>query len=324
MLKKQPTKFKISIIGSGFVGSTIAYALMLKNIADEIILIDKNKHVAIAEQLDLSCSLKNICNCNIYAGDYSDIKDSDIIIVACGRSRKPNETRLNMVNDNIKIAKNVANEINRYYNKGLILIVSNPVDIVTYKMTQWLNLPYGKVFGSGCTLDTLRFKNVISNLVGNCDKTKVEAMVVGEHGESQVPLWSRVKVNNVNLETYCAIKNIKINEKIKQNLAQQVITMGSKIITGKGRTNYGIATCMVNIIGAIKNDKKQILSLSSVLKGEYGIEDVALSLPSVVGKNGIETVCIETFNSLEQQMLYKSSVIIKNTLENLKKEQIVL
>lgn len=324
MLKEQPTNFKVSIIGSGFVGSSIAYALMLKNLTTEIVLIDKNKHVAMVEQLDLSCNLKYICDCNICVGDYNDIKDSDVIIVTCGRSRKPNETRLNMVNDNIEIARCVAGEIKRHYNKGIILIVSNPVDIITCKMTQWLNLPNGKVFGTGCVLDSLRFVNVISDFIGKEEKPKIEAMVIGEHGESQVPLWSKVQVDGTDLEAYCTINSIKITEKVKQSLNRQVITMGSNIIAGKGRTNYGIATCIANIVNAIKSDTKQILSVSNMLNGEYGIENIALSLPSVIGETGIETIYTEELTPLEQQMLYKSSSIMKSTLEKLKKETTTL
>lgn len=320
MLQKQSTNFKVSIIGSGFVGSSIAYALMLKDIASEIVLIDKNKDVAKAEQLDLSCNLKGICDCNIYAGDYDDIKNSEVIIVTCGRSRKPNETRLNMVHDNIEIARCVAGEIKKYYNKGLILIVSNPVDIITCKMTQWLSLPNGKVFGTGCVLDSLRFMNVISHFIGKEDKPKIEAMVIGEHGDSQVPLWSKVQVDGIDFEAYCTINSIKFTEKVKQSLNRQVIKMGSNIIDVKGRTNYGIATCVANIVNAVKSDTKQILSVSSMLNGEYGIENISLSLPSVIGKNGIETIYAEELPPLEQQMLYKSASIIKDTLETLKKE----
>lgn len=324
MLKKQLANFKVSIIGSGFVGSSIAYALMLKNIANEIILIDRNKNVAMVECLDLKCSLKDICDCGIRVGDYNDIKDSDVIIMACGRSRNPNETRLNMVNDNIEIARDVTNNIKKYYNKGLILVVSNPVDIITFKMTQWFNLPKGKIFGTGCTIDSLRFVNVISDFIGKDYKPKINAMVIGEHGDSQVPLWSKVKANGVGFESYCKMKDIKFTENIKQSLNQQVITMGANIIAGKGKTNYGIATCVVNIVNAIKGDKKQILSVSSMINGEYGIKNIALSLPSVVGKNGVEAIHTETLTSLEQQMLYQSSSIMKNTLQILEKETVNL
>lgn len=320
MFKKKTIDFKISIIGSGFVGSSIAYALMLKDIASEIVLIDKNKYVAKAEQLDLSCNLKDICDCNVYAGDYDNIKNSDVIIVTCGRSRKPNETRLNMLHDNIEIARYVAGEIKKYYNKGIILIVSNPIDIITCKMTQWLSLPNGKVFGTGCALDSLRFMNVILDFVGKKVNTKIKAMVIGEHGDSQVPLWSKVQVNGIDFDDYCTINSIKITPKVKQSLNRQVITMGSNIIAGKGRTNYGIATCVANIVNAIKSDTKQILSVSSMLNGEYGIENISLSLPSAIGRNGIETVYVEELAPLEQQMLYKSASIIKDTLEALKKE----
>lgn len=324
MLKEKKQNFKVSIIGVGSVGSSIAYALMLKNLASEIVLIDKNTRIAVAEQLDLSCNLKDICECNIYAGDYRDIRDSDVIVMTCGRGRKPNETRLDMVNENIKITEIAVNDIKKYYNKGIVLIVSNPLDIITYKMIQWLDLPKEKVFGTGCALDSLRFCNVIAEFIGKENDCKIDAMMIGEHGESQVPLWSKVKIDNIPIENYCKNKKIRFNEEIRRNLAKQVVTMGANIISGKGRTNYGIATCASYIVDIIKNDKKQILSVSSALYGEYGLENLALSLPSVIGKHGVEKICIESLSPLESEQLYKSSDIIRSTLNVLKDEAVAL
>lgn len=316
----QNLKFKVSIIGTGVVGSSIAYALMLKNIANEIVLIDKNKSLANAEQLDLNCSLNNLCFCDIYSGNYKDIKDSDVIIVTCGRPRKLNETRLDMTYDNLKIAKSVSNEIKSNYTKGIVLVVSNPVDIITYKMIKWLGLSQGKVFGTGCTLDSLRFVNILSDFIGKDNYSKIQAMVIGEHGDSQVPLWSKVKIDNVNIEEFCKNKGIYFDKEIKQKLNASVINMGSNIIKGKGRTNYGITNCAVNIIDSIKTDKKQILSLSCAINDEYNLKDLALSVPCTIGKNGIENVHVYDIDDNEKQMLLKSAEKIKNTLKDIEKE----
>lgn len=314
MAENQKRDFKVSIIGAGFVGASTAYALMLRNIATEIVLIDRNKSVSEAESLDIHCSLKEICNCSVVAGDYCDIKDSDVIVVTCGRGRKLNETRLDMVNDNVKIAKTVADEIKKYYTKGIVLIVSNPVDVITYKMIEWLNLPKGTVFGTGCSLDSMRFTNVISEYIGTQNFEKVDAMVIGEHGDSQVALWSTVNVDGMPIDSFCASKKITLDESIKQKLANDTRTMSTRIIEGKIRTNYGIATSISNIIDAIKNDKKQVLSTSIDLHGEYGLSDLALSVPCVIGKNGVEKIIIEELDLAEGQALEKSSKIIKNTL----------
>jgi len=316
----QNLKFKVSIIGTGAVGSSIAYALMLKNLASEIVLIDKNKSVSDAEQLDLNCRLNNISSCDIYSGNYKDIKDSDVIIVTCGRPRKLNETRLDMTYDNLKIAKDVSNEIKNNYTKGIVLVISNPVDIITYKMTKWLGLPQGKVFGTGCALDSLRFVNVLSNFIGKDNYSKIEAMVIGEHGDSQVPLWSNVKVDDVNIEEFCKSKGIYFDEEIKQKLNDLVINMGSNIIKGKGRTNYGIASCVANIVDAVKNDDKQTLSFSYAIDDKYDLKNLALSVPCTIGKEGIESVHIYDLDDNEKQILFKSAEKIKNTLEKVEKK----
>lgn len=323
MLKKQDCNFKVSIIGTGYVGSSIAYAIMLKNLANEIVLIDKNQNTAIAEKLDLTCMVADICNCNIYAGNYSDIQNSDIIIVTCGRGRKPNETRLDMISDNLAIAENVANEIKKYYTKGIVLVISNPVDIITYKMINWLGFPNGKVFGTGCSLDSLRLTNVIYEYLRKESTLKIDAMIIGEHGDSLVPLWSNVKINNILIDDYCKCKNIEFNEEVKQKLINQVIAMGSNIIAGKGRTNYGIATCTSYIVDLIKNDKKQVISVSNLLHGEYGLNDLSLSLPCIVGKDGIEAICNRRISFIEKVLLQKSSSIIKNKLTYLKRSEVL-
>lgn len=306
---------KVSIIGSGFVGASIAYALMLKDITNEIVLIDLNKNLSRAEALDIRHGIANFGSTKITAGDYSDIKGSDLIIITAGRNRKPNETRLNLAYDNIKIAESISAEIKKYYTHGVILVVSNPVDIITYKISKFLNLPKGLIFGTGCILDSSRLVNVISDYVGLESKV-VNATVIGEHGESQVQLWSKVTVAGIPIKEYCKVSNIEFTETQRLIMEQKVINLGTEIIQGKGKTNYGIATCVCHIANAILNEQKIIASVTSVLTGEYGIRDIAMSLPCIISSSGIEEILTDKLDEEEHSKLQKSAITINKVIQN--------
>lgn len=234
----------------------------------------------------------------IYEGNYSDCIDSDLIIVAAGRNRRPNETRLDMTQDNVKFAKDVVDNLSTYYTKGVILVVTNPVDIITYKIASWMGLPNGVVFGTGCLLDSSRFVSSIAEFLG-LSMEVINGSIVGEHGESQVPIWSKVTVAGMPIEEYCDSVGIEFTNKERDKIALDVKNMGTKIISYKGRTHYGIATCVCSIAEAVLNRRPTILSVSSILTGEYGIENVALSLPSIVSSNGVERRITECWNDEE-------------------------
>ena len=278
---------KVTIIGAGFVGSSIAYALTLKNIAKEIVLIDVDKEKCLGEVLDIGHGISTIGMTKLYVGDYSDCANSDLIIITAGRNRKVGESRLDMASENTKIVKNIVNSIKKYYNKGCILIVSNPVDILTQKVSEWMGVPNGYVFGSGCLLDSSRFVRQIAEYL-NVDIRRVNGYLIGEHGDHQVPVWSKVTVGDVFIEKYCEENLIEWNSQIKNDIAKITKEMGAEIIRTKGKTHYGIATCVCYLADAIINQKTVIASVSSPLTGEYGVEGVALSVPSVIGKQGIQ------------------------------------
>jgi L-lactate dehydrogenase len=224
---------------------------------------------------------------DLYAGDYSDCADCDLIIVTAGRGRKPGESRLDLTNENVKIMHSVIESIKEYYTRGVILIISNPVDILTYKAAQWMGLPNGMVFGSGNMLDSSRFVRTVADYVG-LSTGVINGYVVGEHGDSQVPVWSHVTVGGIPIDEYCAEVGLPWNEDIKLELAEKTKKMGSEIIAEKGRTHYGIATCVCQLADAIINQRPTIVSVSSELMGEHGCRDVALSVPSVVGPSGVQ------------------------------------
>ena len=269
------------------MGSSIAYALALRDVAREIVLIDINREKTDGEAKDIRHGLPTMGTVDLYAGEYSDCADCDLIIITAGRGRRLGETRLDLTNENVKIMKTVVDDIQKYYTRGVILIISNPVDILTYMVSKWMELPNGTVFGSGCILDTSRFVRSIADYV-DLSTGVINGYVVGEHGDGQVPVWSHVTVGGIPIDEFCYDMKITWNDEIKKQIAEQTKVMGSEIIREKGRTHYGIATCVCQLADAIINMRPTITSVSSVLRGEHGCREVALSVPSVVGPSGVQ------------------------------------
>lgn len=307
---------KVSIIGCGVVGSSIAYALMIKGLPNEIILIDKNKTITDAEMLDIRHGIPYMGMCSIKSGSYEDIKDSDLIIITAGRSRRKGESRLDLAQENSIIGAQISNEIKKYYNSGVVLIVSNPVDILAAKYTEWLDLPKGKVFGTGCILDSSRFTNVLADYL-NINPEVISAQIIGEHGNSQIAMWSKVTVAGLPIESYTKSLGLKFDDTFKKQVEQDVINMGTTIIEGKGKTHYGIATCVCYIADAILNKRATIASVSSVLDGEYGIKNVAMSVPSIITSEGIERTLADYLSSDEYKSIRKSYEILEKTISNM-------
>ncbi|MCL2633266.1 MAG: L-lactate dehydrogenase [Oscillospiraceae bacterium] len=295
---------KVAIIGVGYVGSSIAYALTIKGTAREIVLIEQSgsHEKCKAEISDIRHGIPFMGTSDIYNGDYSDIKDCDLIIITAGRNRKPGEKRIDMKNDNLKTAAQVANEIKKHYTKGVVLIVTNPVDTITRAMSEWLDLPDGIVFGTGCLLDSSRFVNVVADYAG-ITSNSINAHIIGEHGEGQIALWSKVMIAGIPIEEYCQMTGIPFTNETKIIMEEKVRLMGAEIIKGKGRTHFGIATCVCYIADAILNHRPTIVSVSSMLQGEYGISRVALSLPCVVDSSGVERRLMEKLSELELSRL---------------------
>ena len=259
---------KVAIVGVGYVGASIAYALALRNVAREIVMIDINHEKTDGEAKDIRHGLPTMGTADLYAGDYADCVDCDMIIITAGRGRRPGESRLDLSNDNVKIMRSVIDEVKRYYTRGVILIISNPVDILTYKAAEWMNLPNGMVFGSGCILDTSRFVRTIADYI-ELSTGVISGYIVGEHGDNQVPVWSHVTVGGIPIDEFCNESKIAWNDEIKKQISQQTKVMGSEIICAKGRTHYGIATCVCQLADAVINQRPTIVSVSSVLMGEH-------------------------------------------------------
>jgi len=291
---------KVAIIGVGYVGASIAYALTIKGIAREIVLIERPDAIdkCVAEINDIRHGIRHIGLSNIHNGTYADIKDCDLIIVAAGRNRRPGETRLELAADNLITTSQISDEIKKHYTKGVVLIVTNPVDIITKAMTDRLALPDGAVLSTGCLLDSSRLVNAISDFIG-LSPDGINAHVIGEHGDGQIALWSKVTISGIPIDEYCMMTGVQFDDAAKTKMEQQVRSMGTEIIKGKGRTHYGISTCVCYIADAILDHRPTIVSVSSVLQGEYGISDVALSLPCIIDANGIKRRLTDTLDSDE-------------------------
>ena len=306
---------KVAIIGAGFVGSSIAYALTIRNLANDIVLVDINPERAMGEAMDIQHGIPYMGRSSVRAGDYSDCKNCDLIIITAGRPRRPGETRLDMIADNIGILQNVVDQIKPHYTHSVIMVVSNPVDIMTSIVDERMGLPEGMVFGTGCILDTSRLVRSISDYI-HINTEAIKCNIVGEHGDSQFPVWSRLTIAGMSMDDYCRNVGLEWGDKQKDYLHDKVKNMGATIIGAKGRTHYGIATCVCFLADAILNQRPSIAPVSSTLQGEYGIKGVSLSLPSIVGVRGIEHRLEETWSDEEVAMLRNSAETLESKLRS--------
>lgn len=307
---------KVAVIGAGYVGSSIAYALALRDIAREIVLIDISKEKAEGEAWDIRHGLPTLGTVDLYAGDYTDCGDCDLIIITAGRNRSSGESRMDLASENVKTLRVVIGSIQENYTRGVILLISNPVDILTYKASEWMGLPNGMVFGSGCILDTSRFVRNIADYIG-LSTGVVNGYLVGEHGDSQVPVWSRVTVGGIPIGEYCSEMSIPWDEEVRSIIAEKTRKMGSEIIKAKGRTHYGIATCVCHLADAVLNQRPTIVPVSSPLMGEHGVRGVSLSVPSVVGSAGVQQRIREKWEPDEYRGFFDAVERIREILEKL-------
>lgn len=283
------SRSKVAVIGTGFVGASTAFALSLNQHANEMVLIDANKNKAIGEAMDINHGLSFVGQMSVYAGEYSDCADCDVIIVTAGLGRKPGETRLDLAKKNAMVAKDIVSGIMKYYNSGVILVVSNPVDILTYLIQKWSDLPAGRVIGTGTVLDSSRFRYLLSRRL-NVDIRNVHGYIIGEHGDSQLPAWSATHIAGKNIDEYCSLPDSGFTEADKPIIAEEVKKAGAEIIKSKGATYYAIAVTVNTIVETLLKNQNTIRTVSSVIRGNYGIRDVALSLPAVIGSDGIEDI----------------------------------
>lgn len=305
---------KIAIIGCGFVGSACAFALMQSGLFSEMVLIDSNEERAEGEALDISHGLPFSKPMQIYSGTYDDITDAGIIAITAGAGQKPGESRLELVHKNVEIFKSIIPEISKRNYKGILLIVSNPVDIMTYTALKLSGLPSNQVFGSGTVLDTARLKYLLGEHLG-VDARSVHAFILGEHGDSEIAAFSSANVSGIELKKFCdfACKTDKHEEAMKE-IAEDVKLSAYEIIKKKGATYYGIAMSVRRICEAIILDQKSILPISCL---QNGIENVVLSMPMIVGKHGAERSVEISLSEEERQAIKNSADMLKGIIKTL-------
>ncbi len=301
---------KVAVIGCGMVGSTIAYTLMFSELYNQIVLIDTNISRAQGEAMDISHGVPFHRPMEIYAGNYSDISDAELIIIAAGGNQKENESRLDLTNRNIEILCEIIPEIMRYGYSGHLLIVSNPVDILTYAAWKLSGLPRENVIGSGTVLDSARLKYLIGRHI-DVDSRSIHAYVIGEHGDSEIVAWNSATVSGVPLKLFYSFSGRN------DDTEQSVRNLAYEIIQKKKATYYGIAVAVNRICEAISGDEKSILPVSGVMLGEYDINDVALSVPRIIGSDGIEGYIPLRLSINEHDALIESADILKKILKDL-------
>ena len=303
MYKQEGTK--VAIIGAGAVGSTTAFAIAMQQLCSELVLIDVNKDKAMGEALDISHGLPFIGDMYIHAGDYSDVKDADCIIITAGIPRKEGETRLDLAKKNVKLAHVITDSVMEYYNKGVIMVISNPCDLVTYKVAEWSGLPTNKIIGSGTNLDSARFRYLLAKKL-NVDVRNVHGYILGEHGETQFAAWSRTHVAGVPVEEYARSIGMPLSEQDKIDLVEETKSSGAQIIKLKGATFNGVAVSVTTLLESLLMDKHTIRTVSTKLNGEYGMSDVTLNVPIMLGAGGVESIVEMELSDEEKAFLQAS------------------
>ncbi|MGI0530094.1 L-lactate dehydrogenase [Treponema socranskii] len=312
--------FKVTIIGAGQVGSTIAYALTVKGIASEIVMIDINTQKALGEALDISQGTPFCDPVTIYAGTYADAKDSDIVVLTSGVARKPGQTRLDLAQTNVDITKSIIPEIVKYASTAIYVIVSNPVDILTYQFYKMSGLPQNQIFGSGTILDTARLRSCIAEYY-HIAQQNVHAYVFGEHGDSSFIPWSLANIATIPVDEYksCREDSDKpIPPLVHDEVESYIRSSGGKIIERKGATFYAVAISVAHIVDCINNAADTTLTVSAMANGEYGIKDVCLSMLSVVGRTGFHGHLLAPLSDMEIVQMRRSADCLKDAIKQIR------
>ena len=307
---------KCAIIGCGNVGATTAYSLMLSELFTEIVLIDIDKKRARGEADDISHGVPFNSPVSVYAGEYVDIADAAIVIITAGVSQKPGETRIDLVQRNTKVFTGIINNINSVAFDGIILVVTNPVDVLTKVTISLSNLKPSKILGSGTVLDTARLKQAMGDEL-KVDPRNIHTFVIGEHGDSELPVWSSANVSGIDISSYCNEVTKDYSAIRFEEIFEGIRDAAYGIIAAKGATYYAIAESVKRIVRAIVRDEHAILPVSSLLTGEYGIKDICLGVPCVIGSNGVEQILEIPLSKSEHDSLMRSASILHSTFRNL-------
>ena len=308
---------KVGVVGAGLVGSSFVYALMIRELATEVVLVDIDAEKAAGEVMDFNHGLSFSKPLKILVGDYADLNGADVVVIAAGAAQKPGETRLDLLARNIRVFQSIVPQVAHHNPAGIILIATNPVDILTYISLKESTLPPGRVIGSGTILDTSRFRFLLSQYYG-VDTRSVHAYIIGEHGDSEIPIWSLANIGGVRLQEFAPLSNKRYDQDDMDKLFVGVRDAAYEIIKRKGATHYAIGLGLVSIVETILGDYRSVLSVSTLMTGQHGVSDMCLSLPCVVGANGVEEVLTLNLSKSEIAGFNASAEKLKTLLSSLR------
>jgi L-lactate dehydrogenase len=310
---------KIGIVGSGLVGATAAYALVMRGIGREIILVDKNIARAQAEADDILHAVPFANPMYVHSGDYPDLVGSRVIIIAAGVNQQPGETRLQLLERNAGVFRAIIPSILAYAPDSILLVATNPVDVMTHLTARYAaeqGVPSTRVIGTGTTLDTARFRTLLSGYVG-VDARHVHAYVLGEHGDSEVLTWSLVTIAGIPLGEFCELRGLRLDDASREDIDRRVRRAAYTIISGKGATYYGIGSALAQIVEVILSDQRSILTVCTPVANVAGIAEVTISLPHLVGGHGVMATFPPPLNDDEQAHLRASAAVIREAIDSL-------
>lgn len=311
-----PHPTRVVIVGTGNVGSTFAYALLLSGLAAEIVLIDANHKKAEGEAMDLNHAVPFAPPARIWAGDYIDCAGAAVTVVTAGAAQKPGETRLDLVKRNADIFGQIIPQVAQHNPNGILLIATNPVDVLTYVSYKISGLPAQRVMGSGTILDTARFRYLLSQYF-EVDPRSVHAYIIGEHGDSEVPVWSLANIAGMRLPNFCANQGLEYKQADMDHIFHQTRDAAYEIIERKGATYYAVAAGIMRMVEAILRDQSTVLSVSSLIEDYCGVQNVCLSLPTVIDRGGVEKVLRLELSQEEIDGLCRSANILRDTISQL-------
>lgn len=301
---------RIAIVGAGAVGATLAYALMIRGQADELVLIDVNRAKAEGEAMDLSHGLPFVRPVDVHVGDYADCAGADVVVITAGAASRPGETRLDLAERNAGIFRQIIPDVVRYNADGILLVVTNPVDVLTYLTLKLSGRPATRVIGSGTVLDSARFRYLLAEHCG-VDPRNVHAHIIGEHGDSAVPVWSLANIAGTRLTDYCVVCHQDCDGIPRDKIFHQVRDAAYDVIQRKGATFYAIGLSVASIVESVLRNQHSVLPISSLMQGPYDMEDVCLSLPTIVGSEGVIQVLDLPLSEDELAGLRQSASVLR-------------
>jgi len=307
---------KVAIIGAGNVGATLAYTLMVRDVASRIGLIDINPEKARGEALDLAHGASYVDNIDLRPEGFEGVADADVIVVTAGRGRRPGESRLDLAKGNVEILEEIIGDILPYYRGAVVVIVSNPVDVLTYVAVKRLPVPHTRIVGAGTALDSSRFRYLLGREF-DIDPRSIHAYIIGEHGDSSVPLWSMAKLGPIALTAYAPPGRPPLDEAARARIHRAVVTAGRDVIERKGATYYAVSLSVARIVEAVLHDERSLITVSTYLDGWEGLSDVCLSLPAVLGRDGIREVLPIALDDTERAQLRASAASLQAMIRQL-------